>query len=54
MPVVVSEPDGVHAKLYKRMAATIWERLDGGKAKEAKPAPAIVFESDDEQDDSSK
>tara|TARA_R110002124_G_scaffold80862_2_gene213823 strand:+ start:7606 stop:8790 length:1185 start_codon:yes stop_codon:yes gene_type:complete len=53
-PVVVSEPDGVHAKLYKRMAATIWERLDGGKAKEAKPAPAIVFESDDEQDDSSK
>lgn len=52
-PVVVSEPDGVHAKLYKRMAETIWERLDGGKAREAKPAPAIIFESDDEEDGSS-
>ncbi len=51
-PVVVSEPDGVHAKLYKRMAETIWQRLDGSKAKDAKPAPKIIFESDDEENES--
>ena len=51
-PVVVSEPDGVHAKLYKRMADTIWQRLDGSKAKDAKPAPKIIFESDDEENES--
>ncbi|MEP4804071.1 MAG: hypothetical protein ABJZ69_06650, partial [Hyphomicrobiales bacterium] len=49
-PVVVSEPDGVHAKLYKRMAETVWQRLNGGKAEEANPAPQIIFESDDEKD----
>lgn len=51
-PVVVSEPDGVHAKLYKRMAETVWQRLDGGQAKDANPAPKIVFESDDEENES--
>lgn len=49
-PVVASEPDGVHARLYKRMAETVWQRLSGGKAEEAKPAPQIIFESDDEKD----
>lgn len=49
-PVVVSDPDGVHAKLYKRMAETVWQRLSGGKAEDAKPAPKIIFESDDEED----
>lgn len=51
-PVVMSEPDGVHAKLYKRMAETVWQRLDGGQAKNTKQAPKIVFESDDEENES--
>ncbi|MGJ8532592.1 MAG: iron-sulfur cluster carrier protein ApbC [Alphaproteobacteria bacterium] len=51
-PVVMSEPDGVHAKLYKRMAETVWQRLDGGQAKNVKQAPKIVFESDDEENES--
>lgn len=51
-PIVVSEPDGVHAKLYKRMAETVWQRINGGKAKDAKLAPKIIFESDDEENES--
>lgn len=49
-PVVVSDPDGVHAKLYKRMAEAIWQRLDGSKADKSNSAPKIIFESDDEED----
>lgn len=49
-PVVVSDPDGVHAKLYKRMAETVWQRINGGRVAEANPAPKIIFESDDEED----
>lgn len=51
-PVVVSEPDSVHAKLYKRMAETIWQRLDGSSGKDARPAPKIIFESDDKENES--
>ncbi len=52
-PIVMSEPEGVHAKLYKRMASTIWQRLDGGTVKESKAAPKIIFESDDEENEAS-
>lgn len=40
-PVVVSEPDGVQAKLYRDIAARVWATVSGG---ERRAAPAIVFE----------
>lgn len=49
-PVVVSDPDGVHAKLYKRMAETVWQRIGGDAAEGVNKAPKIIFESDDEED----
>jgi ATP-binding protein involved in chromosome partitioning len=41
-PIVVAEPEGVHAGVYRAIAARIVERL--GSAAIARPAPAIVFE----------
>ena len=39
-PVVATDPDSHHAKIYKDIAATVWASLD----KAAKPAPRIVIE----------
>lgn len=41
-PVVGTEPDGPHAKIYKDMAQQVWAALSGGAA--ARPAPRIVIE----------
>ncbi|MEE1611643.1 Mrp/NBP35 family ATP-binding protein [Microvirga sp. CF3016] len=41
-PVVVADPDGSHARIYKDMAQQVWTSLTGGGA--AKPAPRIVIE----------
>lgn len=41
-PVVATDPDGPHAKIYKDMAQQIWSALTGGAA--ARPAPRIVIE----------
>ncbi len=41
-PIVVSEPDSVHAGLYKSIAASIWSGLTGKSAKPS--APKIVIE----------
>lgn len=40
-PVVVSDPEGTSAKIYRDIAARVWAEL-GGRA--ARPAPTIVFE----------
>ena len=40
-PIVVSEPDSDHARIYKDIAAKIWEAVDG---KPAMAAPKIVME----------
>ena len=40
-PVVVSEPDGVSARIYRDIAAKVWEQVG---AKPARSAPSIVFE----------
>jgi ATP-binding protein involved in chromosome partitioning len=40
-PVVVSDPEGEHARIYRTMAARIWEKL-GGAAQ--RPAPRIVVQ----------
>ena len=41
-PVVVSEPDGPHAKVYRDIAAKVIEQLESGKG--GGEGPAIVFE----------
>ncbi len=41
-PVVVADPEGPHARIYKDMAQQVWTSLAGGGA--AKPAPRIVIE----------
>lgn len=41
-PVVVSQPEGPHAKIYRDIALRVIERLGEEKSRDA--APAIVFE----------
>jgi len=41
-PVVVSEPDSLHAGIYKDIAKQIWEAVDG-KAATTSPGPKIVL-----------
>jgi len=41
-PIVMSEPDSVHAKTYREIARTAWERV--GEERRMVSAPSIVFE----------
>jgi ATP-binding protein involved in chromosome partitioning len=41
-PVVASEPDGPHARIYRDIAAKVWARLEAERSISA--TPAIVFE----------
>ena len=41
LPVVVTEPDGPHAKIYRAIASQVWTGLQGGGAR---PLPRIVIE----------
>ncbi|MFL4992087.1 MAG: Mrp/NBP35 family ATP-binding protein, partial [Microvirga sp.] len=41
-PVVVADPEGPHARIYKDMAQQVWTSLAGGAP--ARPAPRIVIE----------
>ncbi|GGA88706.1 iron-sulfur cluster carrier protein [Brucella endophytica] len=43
-PVTVSEPDGVHAKIYRDIAAKVWQGVEAARATQTRQAPAIVFE----------
>ncbi|MEM6666074.1 MAG: iron-sulfur cluster carrier protein ApbC [Pseudomonadota bacterium] len=43
-PVVVSEPEGPHATIYKEIAAKVWANVEATAADESRAAPAIVFE----------
>jgi ATP-binding protein involved in chromosome partitioning len=40
-PVVVSDPEGVHALAYRHIARNVWEQVS---ARANRPAPAIVFD----------
>ena len=42
LPVVATEPDGVHAKIYRDIAARVLEQIKGGPARSA---PKIVIEA---------
>jgi len=41
-PVVATDPDGPHAKVYRDIAAQLWANLSGAGA--GRTAPKIVFE----------
>lgn len=43
-PVVVSNPDGAAAKIYRDIATRVWQELETLKGKGERGAPAIVFE----------
>ncbi len=42
-PITVKEPESEHAKIYRDIAAKVWDNMKGGKGA-GKPAPAIVFD----------
>jgi ATP-binding protein involved in chromosome partitioning len=42
-PVVVSEPDGEHARIFREIASRAWERVQAERAGARKP-PRIVIE----------
>ena len=44
MPVVATEPDGPHAKIYREIAAKVWAQVKGG-ADAGRTAPKIVIEA---------
>ena len=44
MPVVATEPDGPHAKIYRKIAAKVLEQIKGGPAA-GRTAPKIVIEA---------
>jgi len=44
MPVVATEPDGVHAKIYRDIAAKVLEQIKSGPAA-GRAAPKIVLEA---------
>jgi ATP-binding protein involved in chromosome partitioning len=44
LPVVATEPDGPHAKIYREIAARVLEQIRGGPASQ-RQAPKIVIES---------
>jgi ATP-binding protein involved in chromosome partitioning len=41
-PIVVSRPDGEHARTYRAVAARLWEKLSGEGAGPGRAAPRIV------------
>jgi ATP-binding protein involved in chromosome partitioning len=43
-PIVVSDPDSEHTKVYRAMAEAIWRQIVGGDAAGARAAPKIVIE----------
>jgi len=44
LPVVATEPDGPHAKIYRDIAAKVWEQIKPGAAG-GRAAPKIVIEA---------
>jgi len=43
-PVVVSDPDGPHAKIYKEIAAKVWDEVKRREASGGRAKPKIVVE----------
>ncbi len=43
-PVVVSQPDGPHARVYRDIATRVWEGVQRERSEGGRPAPKIVVE----------
>jgi len=43
-PVVVSDPDSEHARIYRDIASKVWSEIERGEESGARAAPAIVME----------
>jgi ATP-binding protein involved in chromosome partitioning len=43
-PIVASDPDGPHAKVYREIAARVWEGVRGEREHGGRAAPRIVIE----------
>jgi ATP-binding protein involved in chromosome partitioning len=43
-PIVIAEPDGPHARVYREIAARVWERIGAERAAGSRAAPRIVIE----------
>jgi len=43
-PVVVSDPDGDHARIYRDIAKSAWDEIERGRSAGARAAPNIVIE----------
>ncbi|WP_321341581.1 iron-sulfur cluster carrier protein ApbC [Breoghania sp.] len=43
-PVVVSDPDSPHARLYREVATKVWAEVERNRQDSAQAAPAIVFD----------
>ncbi len=43
-PVVVSEPDGPHARLYREIAGKVWAEVERNRDETTHAAPSIVYE----------
>ena len=43
-PITVSAPEGEHAKIYKEIAARVWQKIEQGAGTSAARAPRIVIQ----------
>jgi ATP-binding protein involved in chromosome partitioning len=43
-PIVVAEPDGVHARIYREIAERVWQGVASERATGGRPPPKIVIE----------
>ncbi len=43
-PVVVSEPDSIHAQIFRDIARSVWSQIANGAHGDVKPPPRIVVE----------
>jgi ATP-binding protein involved in chromosome partitioning len=43
-PIVVAEPDGVHAHAYRQIATAVWDGVKRARAEGGRPPPKIVIE----------
>ncbi|WP_331373541.1 iron-sulfur cluster carrier protein ApbC [Sinorhizobium chiapasense] len=43
-PLVVSEPEGEVARIYRKIAANVWEQLSAARQSKSRTMPDIVFE----------
>jgi ATP-binding protein involved in chromosome partitioning len=43
-PIVIADPEGPHARIYRDIAARVWDGIQHERAEGGRPAPRIVIE----------